>query len=114
MRCTNIGVMLGEYADGYADERNRRIVEHHIQLCQTCRTTVLTTHQLGEQLFRLSLLPMGVFDRVPSIRRRIDFQLARYEGYRTNRVLVRAAYILVLLALYALLWFLLSRLLTLT
>ena len=40
MRCDLVQVLLGDYADNVADERGRRIVERHIQLCTTVVVTL--------------------------------------------------------------------------
>ena len=108
MRCANVGLLLGEYADGRADERSRRIVERHIQLCQTCRNAVLITHQLGQQLLRLPLLPLGVVDRVPSIRRRMEQHMQGGRRFTIHPMAARLVYLLVIIALSALLWLLVT------
>ena len=77
MRCAEIEPLLSDYADGLADERVRRIVEQHIQLCHACREDVLLARQLGQQLMRLALLPLGLADRAPRLRQRLEQRLLR-------------------------------------
>ncbi len=77
MRCIEIEPLLSDYADGIADERGRRIVERHIQLCRHCHDGVLMARQLGQQLMRLALLPLGVSDRAPRMRGRLERKLVR-------------------------------------
>lgn len=75
MRCTEIEELTADYADGLADERGRRIAERHIQCCDTCRERVLRTRQLAQQLRRLTLLPSGIQERVPRLRRELERRL---------------------------------------
>ena len=88
MRCSEIQHLLSDYADGAADERARRIAERHIQLCGRCRDGVLLARQLGQQLTRMPLLPLGVADRVPRLRRRLQEKLTSRGALRaTGRVM---------------------------
>ncbi len=89
MRCVEIEALLSDYADGIAGERERRIVDRHIALCDECRDGVLLGRRLGQQLTRLSLLPIGVVDRVPRMRARLEQQLDRRRPGR-NTMAVRA------------------------
>ena len=89
MRCVEIEALLSDYADGIADERERRIVERHLQMCGECHEGVLLGRRLGQQLTRLSLLPIGVLDRVPRMRARLEQQLNRRRPGR-DAVAIRA------------------------
>ncbi len=89
MRCVEIEALLSDYADGIAGERERRIAERHLQLCDECRQGVLLGRRMGQQLTRLSLLPLGVLDRVPRMRARLEQQLNRQRPGR-DAVAVRA------------------------
>ncbi len=94
MRCAEIGPILSDYADGIADERGRRIVERHIQLCSACRDSMLVARQLGQQLKRLPLLPSGVNARAPSMRRRLEHKLARSRRRRFPALMARTTFAL--------------------
>ncbi|HSH79325.1 MAG TPA: zf-HC2 domain-containing protein [Herpetosiphonaceae bacterium] len=90
MRCVEIESLLSDYADGLGGDRDRRIVERHLQLCEDCRQGVLLARRLGQQLTRLSLLPIGVLDRAPRMRARLEQELRRGRRRRTNTVATRA------------------------
>jgi anti-sigma factor RsiW len=77
MRCVNVESFLSDYADGISDDRGRRIVERHIQLCHACHDHVLLARQLGQQLMRLSLLPLGINDRLPRMRGTLEQKLVQ-------------------------------------
>jgi anti-sigma factor RsiW len=77
IRCSDMEVLLSDYADGIADARTRRIVERHVQLCARCRQRVQVDHQFAQQLRRLSLLPPGVSSRVTRFRRRLEAHAQR-------------------------------------
>jgi anti-sigma factor RsiW len=109
MRCTELTWLLGEYADGAADERGRRIVERHIQLCQACRDAVYVTRQLGQQLLRLPLLPLGVAERIPRILRHTE-QRMRRSPVTIHPVAARAVWLALIAALSFLLWLLIASL----
>lgn len=70
--CTDLETLLSDYADGIGNERTRRIVERHVQLCTRCRQRVRASYQLAQQLRRLPLLPAGVSSRVARFRRRLE------------------------------------------
>ena len=106
IRCADIQPLLSDYADGVADERGRRIVERHIQLCRACRDGVLVARQLGQQLVRLPLLPMGVSNRAPRMRGRLEQKLLR-PRYLDPRWLVRHAIIATLVGVLGILLWLL-------
>lgn len=101
MRCTNLGLLLGEYADGYVDERGRRIVERHLSVCYRCRVDAMITHRLAQQLSRLPLLPIGVIERIPSFHRRIEHRMSSGFHLPGNPSLLRGLYVLLLAALLA-------------
>lgn len=90
MRCIEIEPLLSDYADGIADERGRRIVERHIQLCRHCLDGVLMARQLGQQLMRLSLLPLGVSDRAARMRGRLERKIARQPRFDRGMLVMRA------------------------
>jgi anti-sigma factor RsiW len=69
--CTELELLLSDYADGIADERTRRIVERHVQLCSRCRQRVQAAYR------RLPLLPAGVSSRVGRFRQRLEARAAR-------------------------------------
>lgn len=75
--CTDIEPLLSDYADGIADERARRIVERHVQLCSRCRQRVQAAHQVAQQLRRLPLLPAGVSSRAARFKRRMEARAMR-------------------------------------
>jgi anti-sigma factor RsiW len=75
--CTELELLLSDYADGIADERTRRIVERHVQLCSRCRQRVQAAYQVAQQLRRLPLLPAGVSSRVGRFRQRLEARAAR-------------------------------------
>ena len=89
MRCAELEPLLSEYADGMADERGRRIVERHIQLCRACHDCVLLARQLAQQITRLSLLPLGIADRAPRLRRQLEHKLLRNRRTTINTVAIR-------------------------
>ncbi len=95
MRCVEIESLLSDYADGLGGDRDRRIVERHLQLCDDCRQGVLLARRLGQQLTRLSLLPIGVLDRAPRMRARLE-QALRRGRRRTHTVAIRALLALLL------------------
>lgn len=101
MRCANLGLLLGEYADGYADERGRRIVERHLSVCNRCRGDAMVTHRLAQQLRRLPLLPIGVIERIPSLHRRIEHRMNSGIHLPGHPSLLRALYVVLLAALLA-------------
>jgi anti-sigma factor RsiW len=82
MRCANVGDVIASYADGLADERGRRIAERHMRLCQDCRRRVQLLHRLGQQLVRMPLLPPGMSERTPRLRRELEARLARRRRLR--------------------------------
>lgn len=90
MRCIELTSLLSDYADGIADERGRRIVERHIQLCRPCHDGVLLARRLGQQLMRLSLLPLGVADRTPRMRRRLEQKLLQTPRLDRGWLIARA------------------------
>ena len=96
MRCIRVEPLLSDYADGIADERGRRIVERHLQLCRPCYDGVLVARQLGQQLMRLSLLPIGVSDRTPRLRRRLEQKLLKRPRHSPMIVAMRASMALIL------------------
>ena len=106
MRCAEIEPYLSDYADGIADERGRRIVERHIQLCRACRDGVLLARQLGQQLFRLSLLPLGISDRTPRLQRRLEEKLLRRRRFNYRAIVMRAMLALIVVVIALLLGFL--------
>jgi anti-sigma factor RsiW len=75
IRCADMEPLLADYADGTADERTRRIVERHIQLCDRCRSRLDRAVQVSGQLRRLPLLPAGVSSRMGRFRRRLDVRV---------------------------------------
>jgi anti-sigma factor RsiW len=75
--CTDLETLLSDYADGIANERTRRIVERHVQLCTRCRQRVKASHQVAQQLRRLPLLPAGVSSRVARFRQRLEARATR-------------------------------------
>lgn len=77
IRCSDMEVLLSDYADGIADARTRRIVERHVQLCERCHRRLQADAQLAQQLRRLSLLPPGVASRVTRFRRRLENHVQR-------------------------------------
>ncbi|HEX6292433.1 MAG TPA: zf-HC2 domain-containing protein [Herpetosiphonaceae bacterium] len=79
--CTDLEPFLSDYADGIADERTRRIVERHVQLCSRCQQRVQAAHQVAQQLRRLPLLPAGMSSRVARFRRRLE-QRAMHRPHR--------------------------------
>lgn len=95
MRCVRVEPFLSDYADGIADERGRRIVERHIQLCRSCYDGVLVARQLGQQLMRLSLLPIGVSDRTPRLRRRLEQKLHKRARLNPTMVAMRTTMALI-------------------
>lgn len=95
MRCAEIEPLLSDYADGIADERVRRIIERHIQLCRGCRDGVVAARLLGQQLMRLSLLPLGVHDRMPRLKRRLEQKLAHRAEVAHSRFAMRATLVLI-------------------
>src|SRR5919199_3345369 len=96
MRCIDLEPLLSDYADGIANERGRRIVERHIQLCPSCHDGVLLARQLGQQLMRLSLLPMGVTDRTPRMRSRLENKLLRRPPFNRGILVMRTMVALIL------------------
>ncbi len=75
--CTDLEPLLSDYADGIADERTRRIVERHVQLCSRCRQRVQAAYQVAQQLRRLPLLPAGMSSRVARFRQRLEARSMR-------------------------------------
>jgi anti-sigma factor RsiW len=75
--CIDLEPFLSDYADGIADERTRRIVERHVQLCTRCQQRVQAAYQVAQQLRRLPLLPAGVSGRVTRFRRRLEDRAMR-------------------------------------
>ena len=96
MRCVEIESLLSDYADGLGGDRERRIVERHLQLCNDCRQGVLLARRLGHQLTRLSLLPIGVLDRAPRMRARLEQELRHGRRRRRHAVATRAILALLL------------------
>ena len=92
MRCVEVEILLSAYADGDADERGRRIVERHIQLCPSCHDDALISRQVGQQLARLALLPMGVSDRVPRMRSRLEQKLVGESRPKRGILMMRATF----------------------
>ena len=90
MRCVEIESLLSDYADGLGGDRERRIVERHLQLCEDCRQGALLARRLGQQLTRLSLLPIGVLDRTPRMRARLEQELGHGRRRRRQAVVARA------------------------
>ena len=103
MRCAEIELLLSDYADGLADERGRRIIERHMQLCRSCREGAILARQLGQQLLRLSLLPLGVADRVPRLRQRLEQKLTRKQRIELLRTSVTRAMLVVVICVLGLL-----------
>lgn len=103
--CTDIEPLLSDYADGIADERARRIVERHVQLCSRCQLRVQAAHQVAQQLRRLSLLPAGVSSRTARFRRRLEAR-AMHDPWRLEHypffVSALLASLLILITLLAL------------
>ncbi len=104
MRCEFVEVLLSDYADNVADERGRRIVERHIQLCCSCRTDLLLLQRLAHQLERVALLPMGVSARMPRYQYELERLLLARERARRRRPLMAVAVVLVLLLEVASVW----------
>ena len=77
MRCAEVEELIVDYADSLADERGRRIVERHVQCCEQCHARVVHTRQLAQQLRRLTLLPPGIQERAPRLRRELERRLSR-------------------------------------
>jgi predicted anti-sigma-YlaC factor YlaD len=77
MQCSEVQEALSEYADDLADTRSRRIAEQHVRLCHSCRQQLEAMRVVGQQLERLPLLPVGISDRVPLLRRHLADKLAR-------------------------------------
>ena len=104
MRCDLVEVLLGDYADNVADERGRRIVERHLQLCTECRTDLVLLQGLAHKLRRIALLPLGVATRMPKYQHELDRLLLSREQARRRRPLVAVAVLLVLLLEVASVW----------
>lgn len=106
MRCSELVPLLADYANGQADERGRRIVERHIRLCAACREDTMRAGLLGQQLARVPLLPIGIADRLPRLRRDLEQQL-----HRRKRMLIvfRITVVLMLVVCVACLLFLVVR-----
>jgi anti-sigma factor RsiW len=75
--CSDLETLLSDYADGIGNERTRRIVERHVQLCTRCRQRVRASYLVAQQLRRLPLLPAGVSSRVARFRRRLEARAGR-------------------------------------
>lgn len=75
--CTDMELLLSDYADGVSDARTRRIVEQHVQLCSRCRRRLEQAQQIAQQLRRLPLMPAGLSSRVARQRRLIEEEAAR-------------------------------------
>ncbi len=89
IRCSDLAGILAAYADGVADERGRRIVERHVQLCATCYNDLIAARRVVQQLRRVALLPPGVAARVPQHHRAITARLAaRRRAYRRRRLVL--------------------------
>lgn len=108
LSCTDLEVLLSDYADGVADARARRIVELHVLLCDRCRLRLRRARQISLQLQRLPLLPAGISSRVGRFRRRLEarasrsrWQLEHYPFY----VSALLAALLIVLALFAVFYF---------
>lgn len=106
IRCSDMQVLISDYADGLADARTRRIVERHVQLCGYCRARVQADHQLAQQLRRLSLLPAGVSSRVARYRRRLEaspqrdwWRLEEYPFY-VSAIIATSLVVLALLSIF--------------
>ncbi|GAC1386516.1 MAG: hypothetical protein NVS4B8_02270 [Herpetosiphon sp.] len=82
IRCSEVRLLLSDYADGETDERGRRIVERHVQLCQSCRSDVLALRMVGLHIERLSLLPVGISARLPRFQRALESQLVARQRAR--------------------------------
>ena len=108
MRCAEIELLLSDYVDGAADERGRRIVERHMQLCRTCREGAILARRLGQQLLRLSLLPLGIGDRVPRLRQRLERKLSRTRRIEEIGRAVTRTMLVVLIGVFGLLLVLLA------
>lgn len=104
MRCAELGVLLGDYADGVADERARRIVDRHIQLCTSCRQELLLSFQIAQQLRRMPLLPETVAVRLPRMERQIQGRLLARARTRRRRPLLVLGVVLLLVVEVGLLW----------
>src|SRR3954451_24851059 len=106
MRCTEIEILLSDYADGLANARARRIVERHFQLCANCYAGAMKARKLGQQLQRLSLLPEGIVERAPRLRRSLEQNLARrgrlFGGAFASRVALVLAVVVLCVLLSAL------------
>jgi len=96
MRCADLELPLADYADGIADERYRRIVERHKQLCNPCRETLFGERLLAQQLKRLPLLPLGVQDRSARMRQRVAQKIERRPRVGTGSLLLRTSLALIL------------------
>jgi anti-sigma factor RsiW len=72
MNCGYMEVLISDYADGVSDDRTRRIVERHVQVCARCRQRLISAQQVAQQLRRLPALPAGVSSRVPRFRQRLE------------------------------------------
>jgi anti-sigma factor RsiW len=77
INCTDMELLISDYADGIADARTRRIVERHVQLCMRCRSRMQRAQQVAQQLRRLPLLPAGVSSRSVRFRRHLEDRLAQ-------------------------------------
>lgn len=106
--CTDMELLLSDYADGIADARTRRIVEQHVQLCARCRRRLVAAQQIAQQLRRLPLMPTGLSSRVARQRRHVEQALMQerrgLEQYPFYVSAILAA-ILVTLALLAIFYF---------
>ncbi len=104
--CADLEPLLSDYADGVADERTRRIIERHVQLCSRCRQRVQAAHQIAQQLRRLPLLPSGVTSRVARFRRRLETRSMRdpwrleHYPFFVSALLASLLLLLMLLALF--------------
>ncbi len=96
MRCADLELLLADYADGIADERGRRLVERHIQLCGHCRETVFGERLVAQQLKRLPLLPLGVQDRTARMRQRVAQKIERRPHFGSGSLLLRTSLALIL------------------
>ena len=104
MRCAELVPLLTNYANGRADERGRRIIERHIQLCDRCRERIIQTGHLGQQLSRLSLLPSSLVDRLPRLRRDLELRLARRAKVSTYAMYALAVLLLTLVGILVMLY----------
>jgi predicted anti-sigma-YlaC factor YlaD len=104
MRCSEVQEALSEYADGLADSRSRRIAEQHVRLCHSCRQQLEMMRAVGQQLERLPLLPVGISDRVPLLRRQLTDKLARRQrGAAIARMFVLGFVVVAVVALIVIL-----------